>query len=110
MTTTTYASLFSLATFLHLSPRPPFPLLPRLAYASKSFWDPVHSQLVYHAWVGEQWTIGAAAAAEEAARPWWEHPRRVTGGGCVNASVCGTHTLPRAVQYDATLGALPRRT
>ena len=74
-------------------------------YAGKSFWDPVNRQQVYLAWVHEQWTLGAAAE-EEGAAPWWSHPRQASGGGCVNASVCGTHTLPRAVIFDAQLGAL----
>lgn len=60
-------------------------LLDAATYASKSFHDPVHQQQVWTSWIHESF--------EE------------TGGGCLNASVCSTHTLPRALRYDPELAA-----
>ena len=57
----------------------------RSVYASKSFYDPVHRQQVWTAWVVEPWTVD---------------------GGCANATVCGTHTLPRSLMYDPALKQL----
>lgn len=54
-------------------------------YASKSFYDPVNKQQVWMAWVKEAWK---------------------QDNSCVNASVCGTHTLLRTVEYDRDLGIL----
>ncbi len=54
-------------------------------YASKSFYDSVHDQQVYLAWVHEGWMVN---------------------GGCVNSSVCSTHTLPRAVIWDKRVNQL----
>lgn len=55
-----------------------------MVYASKSFYDPMHNQQVWWGWLKESWVINRA---------------------CVNASVCNTHTLPRSIKWDPTIGA-----
>jgi sucrose-6-phosphate hydrolase SacC (GH32 family) len=60
-------------------------LLDAATYASKCFYDPVHRQQVWTSWVHERYTT--------------------SDGGCINATVCSTHTLPRTLLYDADLRA-----
>ena len=60
-------------------------LLDAATYASKSFYDPVHDQQVWSSWIREHFVNKARA--------------------CLNATVCSTHTLPRALVYDAELAA-----
>lgn len=60
-------------------------LLDAATYASKSFFDPQHQQQVWTSWVREMLTA--------------------TDGGCLNVSVCGTHTLPRTLLHDKELRA-----
>ena len=59
-------------------------------YASKSFWDAKHAQQVWSAWVHNRWLVPGP------------NGRRVVG----NISLAGTHTLPRALRWDADLGRI----
>eukprot|EP00947_MAST-08B_sp_MAST-8B-sp1_P006447 g6447.t1 len=60
-------------------------LLDQFSYASKSFYDPLHRQQVWTSWIHELYLD--------------RH------GGCVNETVCSTHTLPRALAFDPELQA-----
>ena len=60
-------------------------LLDAKTYASKSFYDPVHKQQVWTSWIHEG--------------------MKDSSGGCANATVCSTHTLPRALAYDREIKA-----
>lgn len=61
-------------------------LLDASTYASKSFYDPVNKQQVWSSWV-------------------LEGLRDPVTKVCLNASVCGTHTLPRSLLYDPSIRA-----
>ena len=60
-------------------------LLDAATYASKSFYDPVHRQQVWTSWVHEKF--------------------KDESNGCINRTVCNTHTLLRALVFDPELRA-----
>ena len=85
-------------------------LLDASTYASKSFYDPVHKQQVWTSWVRVRcFLLRIYMPAIDRSLSHCSvqvHERFMDSShGCINATVCNTHTLPRALIYDPEIKA-----